>query len=412
MIYRFLGLNPHDPTDRNAYLFVTELFWASILGSAATFNTAFALRLEATNAEIGWLTSLPALLAVLISIPAGSFLQSRSRRTPWVLWSLFLHRLGFLLMAAIPLLKGLHIPLGGLTVGILVAISIPAHFFNVGWIAMIGDVLPESKRATVVSARMMINNATLSVFNFLFGLWLANFPFPFNYTLMYLFGFTASVISSWYLLRMEVPDAQPVLAAPPASLGERLITLRQEIASQPGVARIIINTIFHGIGLWLAAPLYMLFYVRELGASEAWIGLQGTIATLAVISAVPFWQRQMSRWGRPKTLKRSIVLIGLFPIIVGLTGNLNLILLAIALNSLITPAVSLSHFTTLLDITPPADRPRYTSWYMSVVNIGAFVCPMIGVAISGVTGIRMALVVFGILSCVGSFSFWVWPVQK
>lgn len=412
MIYRFLGLNPNDPTDRNAYIFVIELFWASILGSAATFNTAFALRLEASNTQVGLLSSLPALLAVLISIPAGNFLQARARRTPWVLWSLFLHRVGFLFIAAIPLLKGSNIPLGGLIVGVLVVIGIPAHFFNVGWIAMMGDLLPDARRATVVSARMMISNATLSVFNFLFGLWLAHFPFPFNYTLMYVFGFSAAMVSTWYLAKFEVPDSQPVLPRPPAPLAERLGTLRQEIVAQPSVVRIIVNTILHALGLWSAAPLYMLLYLRELGASEAWIGLQGTIATLVMIVAVPFWQRQMVRWGRSATLKRTIVLIGLFPIIVGLTGNLNLILLAIAINNLIVPAVNLSHFTTFLDIMPPADRPRYTSWYMSVVNIGAFICPLIGVAIAGVTGIRAALVVFGILSCLGSFSFWVWPVQK
>lgn len=412
MFYRFLNLNPQDPTDRNAYLFVLELFWASILGSAATFNTAFALRLEATNSQVGLLSSLPALFAVLVSIPAGKFLQARAKRAPWVLWSLFLHRLGFLLIAAIPLLRGLGIPLGGLTVAVLAVIGIPAHFFNVGWIAMMGDLLPDSKRATVISARMMINNATLSVFNFLFGLWLANFAFPYNYMWMYAFGFLASMVSSWYLFKFEVPDAIPVPKRPAKPLNVRLAMLRQEIAAQPGVMRMIGNTILHALGLWAANPLYMLFYVRELGASEAWIGLQGTLATLAMIVAVPFWQRRMMRWGRPNVLKRTIVILGLFPVVVGLTGNLNLILLAIAANNLIVPAVNLSHFTTLLDITPPADRPRYTSWYMSIVNIGAFLCPLLGVAIAGHVGLRVALIAFGVLSCVGSFSFWLWPVQK
>jgi MFS family permease len=411
MIYRLLSLNPQDPTDRNAYIYVVELFWASILGSAATFNTAFALRLEASNAEVGLLTSLPALLAVLISIPAGNFLQSRANRAPWVWWSLILHRAGFLLVAVVPLLHGLNIPLGGLVIGILVAISIPAHFFNVGWIAMMGDVLPENKRATVISARMMTYNATMSAFSFLFGLWLANVDFPTNYISMYVFGFITSMVSMGYLFKMQIPASQPI--APPAE------KVRLHLNDLPGVftrhaplVRIIADTIFHAVGLWLAAPLYMLFYVRELGASEDWIGLQGTVATLVMIGAVPFWQRRMAHWGRQFTLQRTIVLLGLFPIAVGLLGNLNLILLSIAINNLIVPAVNLSHFTTLLDITPASDRPLYTSWYFAVVNIGAFICPLIGVVIGEAVGMRTALVAFGLLSCIGSFSFWVWPVQK
>jgi len=411
MFYRLLHLDPDEPTDRNAYIFVMELFWASILGSAATFNVAFTLRLEATNAQVGWLTSLPALFAVLISIPAGNFLQKRTSRKPWVLWSLFLHRLGFVIVAALPLLHKFEIPLGGLAIGIFVAVSIPANFFNVGWIAMMGDVLPEAKRATVVSARIMINNATLSLFNFLFGLWLANVTFPLNYSLMYIFGFGCSMISMWYLIRMEVPDSSPMVPQPKTNRLS-MTTLRQEINAQPQIARIIIDTIFYAIGMWLAMPLYILYYVRELGATEAWLGLQGTIATLVMIAAVPFWQRQMVRWGRPNTLKRTIILLGLFPIMVGLTSNLNVILLLIAINNLVVPAVNLSHFTTLLDITPPEDRPRYTARYMAIVNIGAFLCPLLGVAIADQIGLQLALIIFGALSCIGSFAFWLWPVQS
>ena len=40
-------------------------------------------------------------------------------------------------------------------------------------------------------------------------------------------------------------------------------SLRQEAARHPGLARIITNTFMHGMGLWLAAPLYILRYVRE-----------------------------------------------------------------------------------------------------------------------------------------------------
>ena len=72
-IYRLLRLNLDNQDDRNALFLVVEVFFAAVLGAAATFNAAFALRLGATNEDIGLLTSLPALLAVVISIPAGRF---------------------------------------------------------------------------------------------------------------------------------------------------------------------------------------------------------------------------------------------------------------------------------------------------------------------------------------------------
>jgi hypothetical protein len=62
-----------------------EIFWASMVIAAATFNAAFAIRLGSSNASVGLLTSLPALLAVMISIPAGRFLKSRTNGKSWVL---------------------------------------------------------------------------------------------------------------------------------------------------------------------------------------------------------------------------------------------------------------------------------------------------------------------------------------
>jgi MFS family permease len=409
MLYRLLKLNPENVQHRNAYYLVVELFWAGILGSAATFNAAFALRLDATNTDVGYLSSIPALLAVLVSIPAGRILQSRAKRTPMILWALLIYRLSYLLIAFVPWLDIFHIPLGTLAVWLLILGTIPAHFFNVGWFPLIAEAVNERSRAGLVTARMMISYMVTALFSFLFGQLLSYVDFPYNYALMYLVGFVASMVSMFYLLKLKIPDSVPVARQPGARLSLALI--RQEAGKHPGLSRIIMNTFMHGMGLWLAAPLYILRYVRELDANDAWIGLSGTIATLAAILATPVWRKLMTRWGKSLTLKRTIVLIGLYPIAVGLLPSLNLILLAIAFYNVIAPGVNLSHFTTLLEVTPEENRPGYTSWYISLVNTGAFIGPLVGVWAADRIGIAPTLIICGVLSIVGSTSFWWWPVK-
>jgi MFS family permease len=410
LIFRFLKLNPENVQHRNAYYLVVELFWAAILGSAATFNAAFVLRLEASNTDVGYLSSIPALLAVLVSVPAGRFLQKKSRRTPWIFSALFINRLSYLLIAALPFLKGLHLPLGSLAVWVLVITTIPAHFFNVGWIPLIAEAVDERSRAGLVMARMMISYAVTAVFSFLFGEMLSYVTFPYNYALMYIIGFTASMISCWCLLKLKIPEAVPVASQPGIRLN--LARLRQEAAEHPGLSRIIMNTFMHGMGLWLATPLYILRYVRELNAQDAWIGLSGTVATLAAILATPVWKKIMTRWGKSFTLKHTIVLIGLYPIAVGLLPSLSWILVAIAVYNMIAPGVNLSHFTTLLEVTPEHNRPGYTSWYISLVNTGAFIGPLLGVFIADRLGISLTLIICGLLSILGSTSFWWRPVTE
>jgi MFS family permease len=415
ILWHFFKINLSNQNDRNAWYLVVEMFWSSILGSVALFNAAFAIRLGADNFQVGLLSSIPALMAVLVSIPAGHFLQRRSRRAPWVFGSLLAHRAGYLLVALAPLLGFLGIEPGLLVEVILVMISAPAHFFNVGWIPLLADVVPENRRAAVFTARNIINQATVSVMVFLCGQWLSRVIFPINYQVLYAFGFAVSMISMYYLHKMHVPDSTVDLAAngqKARSVGEWLRTSRDALTSHPAFMRITINTLLHGFGVWMAGPLYALYFVRVLNASDAWLGLNGTIASVGTIAGYSLWRWLMVRWGEPISLKRTIVLVGIYPILVGLTPSLPLILLYGALNGLVVPGTNLSHFNTLLKVTPAEARPRYTAIYITIMNIGATIMPLISVALANVIGLEAMLITAGLLSVIGSTSFWWWPVVE
>lgn len=414
LLWRLLKINIEDPEDRNAWFLVVEIFWASILGSVAAFNAAYAIRLGADNFQVGLLTSVPALMAVLVSIPAGNFLAKRSRRVPWVLGSLLVHRAGFLLVAAAPWIHLPGIESGLLVVLILVAISAPAHFFNVGWIPLLADITPEHKRAAVFSARNIVNQATVSLMVFLCGQFLSKIVFPINYQVLYFIGFLASMLSMYFLYKLDVPDST-IQKKETAAVGRRsLPTLvretREMLSSQPGFVRITANTLMHGIGIWMAGPLYALYFVRELNASDAWLGLNGTLASLGTIVGYSFWRWLMPRWSEPVSLRRMIVLAGVYAVAVGLTPSLPVILLYGVINGLISPGINLSHFNILLKVTPPDARPLYTSIYITTMNIGATISPFISVAIANQVGIAPTLIGAGLLSIIGSTSFWWWPV--
>lgn len=414
LLWRLLKINIEDPQDRNAWFLVLEMFWASILSSVAAFNAAFAIRLGAGNFEIGLLTSIPALMAVLVSIPAGNFLAKRTRRAPWVIGSLIGHRTGYLLVAIAPWIHIEGVSPGLLVVMILVIISAPAHFFNVGWYTLLADITPEPRRAAVFAARNIVNQATVSVMVFLCGLFLSEIIFPINYQILFAVGFLASMVSIYFLFKLDVPDSpvqiKQVGAQRPRSISALVGQAREMFTSQPGFSRITMNTLLHGIGIWAAGPLYALYFVRELGASDAWLGLNGTLASLGTIFGYSFWRWLMSRWGEPVSLKRTIVLAGLYAVLVGLTPSLTVILFYGVLNGLIAPGINLSHFNTLLKVTPDHARPQYTSIYITTMNIGATIAPIISVAIANLIGIAPTIIGAGLLSMIGSTSFWWWPV--
>ncbi len=412
--YRLFRLNPYNPDDRNAWFLIVEIFWATMLASATTFNAAFAIRLGASNTTVSLLSSLPSLLAVLVAIPAGQFLNSRRRSKPWLLWSLAIYRAGFLLVVLAPTVRLLNIPSGTLVVLAIVFITIPAHFFNVGFIPLLAEVIPEKKRAGVFAWRSIISNATVSACGLLFGVWLDRATFPHNYQLMYLFGIACSFLSVYYLIKIQVPDL-PVLQHPAEATGapaqKQWSFISDAFQKHHGFMRITLNTLLYAVGLWAISPIYTLYFIRTLGASNGWLGLLGSISSLSTIFGFAFWKWLMERWGESKTLKRTIVLAGVYPILVGLFPSLTLIPFAVALNGLLSPGISLSHTNTLMKVIPAENRPGYYALYMTIANIGAFVTPFIGIALANRFGFIPILIAGGVISVLGSSSFSWWPVH-
>lgn len=151
--------------------------------------------------------------------------------------------------------------------------------------------------------------------------------------------------------------------------------------------------------------------MRGLGANEGWLGLHGMLANLTPVLGYYLWQRAIERWGENPILKWTIVLVGLYPMLVGLSPSLTIILLWTSLNGLLVPAIGLSHFFMLLKVCPDRERPLFMGVYTTIMNVGASVMPLVGVAAADYFGIVPVLVVGGILTTIGSASFLWNPLQ-
>ena len=89
--------------------------------------------------------------------------------------------------------------------------------------------------------------------------------------------------------------------------------------------RMISNTLVFSLGAWLVGPLYILFFVRELGASDGWIGLNSTLANLGVVAGYAVWRRWIRKLGYSRTLLTAIPLAASYAFLVSLFPNLTAI---------------------------------------------------------------------------------------
>ena len=390
-----------EPNVRPLYI---EVFCAQLQVAVTQFNAPFALRLGASNGEIGLLSSIPSLIALLVTIPAGRIFSRQTRRREWLTLTIFLYRMGFLLAACVPLLI-LDRP-GTTLVWILILFTAPAHLFNAGWLPTLGDAVTERNRARVFSTRNTLAAVGLTLSLILAGIWLDGVAFPINYQVLYALGFATSLVSTIFIGKVKVARVAVATRARQAASARALWHGAREAASKaPDFVRITCNTFCHAVGLWMVGPVYVLYYVRQLGATEGWIGLNVMLTNLAPIVGYLVGQRVLARWGENRTLRLAINLIGFYPLLVGLTPHLSVILVWTTLNGLIAALVNLSHFNMLLKVPPEAERATYLAFYVTAMNAGAFVMPLIGVYLAGRFGFAPVLIMGGILSLVGSSSF-------
>ncbi|MBN1402449.1 MAG: MFS transporter [Anaerolineae bacterium] len=400
---------PRTDEQRNVLYLCAEVAFAGILAAAGAFNGAFIIRAGGSNALVGLLSSIPSLVAVLLFMPSATVLEGKANYAPWVVWSLFLSRIGYLFMALLPFLLSRYIPEA--TVGLLVLMTAPAVFFSTGWSPLLADVVPAHRRASVLAWRSIVSSATIALLTYFFGLWLDRGQFPGNYQWLFGLGLIGGLLSVWLVALIRMPQASEAhvsVAQRRPSWWRDLRTLGRE---HQGFARMILDTFLFNLGAWMVGPLYVIYFVRQLGASDAWLGLHTTLAHVGVVLGYWAWRAIIKRTGEQRALLISLPMVATYAFMVALVGNLNFILFAGFLINVLAPGVNLSHSVIFLDLLPPGRKHSWTALYSMIMNLGAFVAPLIGVALSDRIGIVPTLLVGGVARALGALTFYIWPLQ-
>lgn len=379
--------------ERNLYL---ETFWFGVLsGVTTTFLEVFAVRLGATSFQIGLLTALPALVNVVVPVPAARLLDQRGKRLSLLLRTVVWQRLAYMLLALAPLLgTSLRVPVLVLLVALA---TVPAAVLNLGITVLIGDLASPHDRALVVSRRNVILSVTTVLVAMAGGWWLDFIPFPVNYQVLFGVGACASLLSLRYLRRirlLEVPSA--VRSAEPAGLqwGQVREAWRR-LATQQKFLQFVGSAFVYHWGLYLPAALYSIYRVRILGASDRWIGSFTTLHTLATI--VGYWLagRLARRWGEERMLVWSAGGLAFYPILTALSTTLSPLLGVSVWGGLVGAGLSLALFNVSLALSPEDQRATYVALYTVAINLAAFAAPLVGSALAEAVGIREAMLLAG-----------------
>ncbi len=376
---------PPDPVLRknltlNALNGVLAMMSANLVGP---FMGIFAVRIGASNVQVALLSSLPAMMSLLAMIPGARFLDSRTDRKGWTCRFLLAHRAFYLVLAIIPLFDpGRQ---AALLVAAVALMNLPGAVGNVGWQALISRVIPPERRAAAFATRNRLMSLAGAGTVLLAGQTIDLVRQPLGYQIAFGLGFLFALGELAILNRLEIPPApieSPSVLQPPGSLDR--VPLRARF-----VRYTLASAVFY-LAWQTPWPLFTIYQVRVLEASNTWIGLLSLVNTGGTLLGFGFWARQAERRGHMWTLSVSSAGLWVVPVIYAYSTNLPTLAAFNLLIGAVFSGVALSLFNCLLEVTPEEHKATYIAYYTSAVNLSSVVAPMLGVALLGRLGFTRA----------------------
>ncbi|MGC9468288.1 MAG: MFS transporter [Anaerolineae bacterium] len=392
--------------NRNILFFTIDTALQGLMmGGIFSFLSVFVVRLGASELQTSLVTSLPAIVMVLASIPAGRLVQRQRNLVRFTNWVRVFHRGAILLVALLPFFTQRH--LIGLIIAIWTVKAISNVLLESSWMAVVAEIIPAHRRAQVNGMRWTIVSIVTAGAVAIFGYMLDRLPFPLNYQIVFLVSFVGGSLGMVFWGKLRTADqARPEPNARPTR------NLRQQIRAYwrslrvPAFVRYELTTAVFRLGFNMPTALYSIYWIRELKASDLWIGWHATANQLALILGYAVWGKIISRKGYSGPLLICTLGMGLYPLLNTLIpSQVWLPVISIVQGFFIT-GVNLAFFDTLLGVCPEDRRPSFIAVNTMLASFAIFIAPLLGSFVARLTNLRAVFFIASGIHLVAALLFW------
>jgi MFS family permease len=392
--------------DRNILWFsIDTALQGLMMGGIFTFISVFVVRLGASNLQVSLLTSLPSIVLMLFSLPAGQFVQRKRDLVRVTNWTRLFHRGSFLLVALLPF--SVESSLVTIIIVVWAAKSVSSAVLEAAWMGVVVDVIPPARRPKVNGMRWAVLGIVTAGAVALFGLVLDRVAFPLNYQIVFLISFVGGVLGIWFYARIRIPENQaPASSAARSPLGRQIREYWETVLHSPGFLRFQLPTSVLRLGLNLCTALYSIYWIRHLDASDLWISYQATAGKLAMIGGYFLWGVVVSRVGHHVPLLIATVGMGLYPVLMALVPGQTWLPAVAVVQGLFITGIDLCVFDTMLGVCGTENRARLIAVNTLLWSAFMFLAPMLGSLLADWIDVRGVFWIAGGVHLVAALLFW------
>jgi MFS family permease len=381
------------------------------ISAGSTFLPVFVARLGGSNLQVSLITALPSLTGVLLAVPLGGLIQSRRNIIPWYSRGRLGGQLGYVVIA----LSSFALPPDFVVPGILAIWTVVTTFSavtNVSFAVVMDATAGNRGRYELMSRRWSILGLMNALSLVLVGQALGWLAFPSNYQVVFVGLGLLGIVSYRYAAAIRVPD-HPPSDRPQGARFATLNDLVTRVRANPPFIAYAARHFVYALGAAIAVPMVPLFYVRVIGAPDAWIGLIGTTQALLLLVGYAIWRRTSRARGPRFVLVWSTIGTALAPAALAFTRDAPLAAAIAGFGAIFTAGVNLALFDRMMSIVPKGYGVTFTSVDTMVVFLAGILGPLIAATIADQVGLAWALVAASVATLSGALLFAVdrvpWP---
>ncbi len=373
-----------------------------VIGAATPFLPVLVARLGGSAVDVGLISVVTALGALVMGVPAGALLERRRDLVRWYSLSRLVSWLGYGAIAAIVVLA----PGDRVVVAVLVAWAIAAVPATVGQVAfpiVMNDAAGPGGRFELLGRRWATMSLATAGAVAATGWLLDRLPLHEGYGLAFAAFAVAGVVA--YAFERQIRLVREAPAGRSRASWWRGAGVGRWRGRLDANRQFLRYLLAHGViagALQLVAPVITLFYVRGVRASDAEIGLIATASALATFGGYHAWRRLAARSGGRRVVVWSTLGVAAYPGILGLTPSPLTAGIVVAAGAAAYAGLSLALFDELMRRVNPDRALVMASIDYAVSNAVGIFAPLAGAALADALGLSAALAVGSVVALAGA----------
>jgi MFS family permease len=405
-------VNPKDPKIRKRNFRNVEIdaVGVGLASAAGPFLPVLLARLNASSFAVSLLTTMPAATGLFLALAAGRFLQTRRNVVPWFSLARLLVLSCYALTGLIPFFVPKEYTVAAVLVVWAMA-TLPQTVVAVGFSVVMNAVAGPEGRYSLMSRRWFILGLTgvltTASIDEVLKRWV---HFPLNYQAIFLGLSLGGLISYYFSSHIRLPDTTPpkqISSSGRHSLRKTAGVYKDMLRSQPAFLSFVSKRLVYLFGVSFAAPLFPLYFVHVVKASDDWIAKINMAFTIGAMLGYFSWSWLSRRSGSRLVLLATTLGMSLYPALVASTGRVEIIRVFALMAGTFQAGLDLVFFDELMKSVPDEYSATFVSLAQSMGYLSTIFAPMIGTVLSDRIGLGGALLVAAVIRLSG-FALFAW----